>query len=74
MNSPLKIYLWCLPLLLVINQAFYGFCFKAHCIGAALPSVVIMSGVLTAVIYFSDTRNSGSDYIGSSEDDEGKPR
>lgn len=38
-----------------INQSFYNFCMKAHCLSAAFPKVLILSVIVAAAItYFSD--------------------
>jgi tryptophan-rich sensory protein len=37
--------------ILIINQMFYGGCFKAHCLSAALPKVVIISTFVSWFLY-----------------------
>ena len=47
---------------LVINQSFYGFCMKPHCLMAALPLTLIVSGLITFFYFKSqkeDTHNHG---------------
>jgi hypothetical protein len=34
----------------VINQAFYGFCFKSYCLSAAFPKVLILSVIVTVAL------------------------
>lgn len=36
---------------LVVNQLFYGGCFKAYCLSAAFPKVAIISAVITWALY-----------------------
>lgn len=36
---------------LVVNQLFYGGCFKAYCLAAAFPKIAIVSAVIAWVIY-----------------------
>lgn len=37
--------------LFVLNQSFYGGCFKGYCLATALPKIVILSAILTGVFY-----------------------
>jgi hypothetical protein len=41
-----------LVVVLIINQVGYGFCFFPYCIIAALPKVIIISAVITGLIWF----------------------
>jgi uncharacterized membrane protein YvbJ len=38
---------------MVVNQIFYGGCFKSYCLAAAFPKVTIISAVLTLILYAS---------------------
>jgi len=47
---------------LVINQSFFGFCMKPHCLMSALPLTLIVSGLITFFYYKSqkeDTYTNG---------------
>ena len=49
---------------LVINQSFYGFCMKPHCLMAALPLTLIISGLITFFYFKSqkeDTNTQGDE-------------
>ena len=37
--------------ILVINQMFYGGCFKGYCLAAAFPRVTVISALLTWLIF-----------------------
>jgi hypothetical protein len=34
----------------IINQAFYGFCFKSYCLSAVFPKVLILSIIVTVAL------------------------
>jgi NADH pyrophosphatase NudC (nudix superfamily) len=38
-------------IVLVVNQLFYGGCFKAYCLSAAFPRIAIISAVITWALY-----------------------
>ncbi|MDP5029612.1 MAG: hypothetical protein NWQ54_00470 [Paraglaciecola sp.] len=38
---------------MVVNQFFYGGCFKSYCLAAAFPKVTIISAVLALIFYAS---------------------
>ena len=42
---------------LVINQSFFGFCMKPHCLMAALPLTLIVSGLITFFYFKSEKEN-----------------
>ncbi len=47
---------------LVVNQSFFGFCMKPHCLMAALPLTLIVSGLITFFYFKSqkeDTQHQG---------------
>lgn len=47
--------------LFVLNQSFYGWCFKGYCLAAAFPKVLILSAILTGVFYaISKSENTNS--------------
>ena len=52
MERAIKIFIPTFLVVLVVNQAFYNFCFAAYCLAAAFPRVVIMSAVVTGVLYW----------------------
>jgi hypothetical protein len=37
---------------MLLNQISYGSCFESYCISSALPKVILISAIITAVIYF----------------------
>jgi len=37
--------------ILVLNQMFFGGCFKGYCLAAAFPQVMVMSALLTWVLF-----------------------
>jgi len=58
-NEKLKIFITTFLVVLVINQLFYGACFAAYCIAAAIPRVFIMSILLSWFLY--SAKNSDHD-------------
>lgn len=36
---------------MVVNQFFYGGCFKSYCLAAAFPKVTLIAAVLTWILY-----------------------
>ncbi|MEX2214210.1 MAG: DUF413 domain-containing protein [Phycisphaeraceae bacterium] len=50
MGKALSIFLPATFIILVINQTRYGNCYEPHCLAAALPPVMIMSAIVTAII------------------------
>ena len=51
MHKSLAIFIPVFIVLLVLNQSFYGGCYKGYCLAAAFPKVLILSAVLTGVFY-----------------------
>lgn len=51
MSKALSIFIPTFIVLLILNQFFYGGCFKGYCLAAALPKVVLLSAILTGVFY-----------------------
>ena len=51
----LKFFIGTFLTVLVINQSFYGFCMKPHCLIAALPLTLIISGLIT-FFYFKSQK------------------
>jgi len=47
---------------LVINQSFFGFCMKPHCLMAALPLTLIVSGLIT--FFYFKSQKEDTDNIG----------
>lgn len=58
MLKALKIFIPTFFIVLIINQAGYGFCFKMYCLAAAFPRVVVISAVITGVFYWISTAES----------------
>lgn len=52
MERFMKIFFWVFIVIGLINQSFYNFCFSGRCLGAAFPKVLILSLIVTSVIYF----------------------
>jgi len=51
MQKALAIFIPTFLILFVLNQSFYGGCFKGYCLAAAFPKVLILSAILTGVFY-----------------------
>lgn len=51
MQKTLAIFIPVFIVLFLLNQSFYGGCFKGYCLAAAFPKVLILSAVLTGVFY-----------------------
>ncbi len=51
MNKALIIFTPVFIVLFVINQSFYGGCFKGYCLAAAFPKIIILSAILTWIFY-----------------------
>jgi len=51
MNKFIKIFIPAFLVVGVVNQSFYGFCMKSHCLAAAFPKVVILSVIVAFVIF-----------------------
>jgi len=51
MNKALAIFIPTFIVIFILNQSFYGGCFKGYCLAAALPKVVLLSAILTGVFY-----------------------
>lgn len=56
-NSPfatvISIFIPVFLVVMVVNQLFYGGCFKSYCLAAAFPKVTLISAVLTWILYAS---------------------
>lgn len=52
MERFIKIFFWTLIAVGLINQSFYNFCFSGRCLSAAFPKVLILSLIVSVVIYF----------------------
>ena len=52
MIKALSIFIPTFIIVMIINQFFYGACFKAYCLSAAFPKVIILSLAISAFIYF----------------------
>ena len=52
MMKALSIFIPTFIVVMIINQFFYGACFKAYCLAAAFPKVVMLSLAISAFIYF----------------------
>ena len=50
MGNSLKIFGISFIVIGIINQAFYGFCFKSYCLSAAFPKVLILSIIVTVAL------------------------
>jgi len=50
MGNSLKIFGISFVVIGIINQAFYGFCFKSYCLSAAFPKVLILSIIVTVAL------------------------
>ena len=58
MNWPKYFSLWIpiFPIVMVINQAFYGFTFKGYAIAAAFPKVCIFTAIIALYIYLRNNK------------------
>jgi len=45
------IFILAFPIVLVINQSFYNFTFKGYALAAAFPKVIILTGIISYIIY-----------------------
>jgi tryptophan-rich sensory protein len=50
MENNLKIFGISFVVIGIINQAFYGFCFKSYCLSVAFPKVLILSVLVTVAL------------------------
>ncbi|WP_297407981.1 hypothetical protein [uncultured Cetobacterium sp.] len=58
MGKALSIFIPTFVVVLIVNQMFYGFCFKSYCLSAAFPKVVVLSILVSFFIFFvSDSSN-----------------
>lgn len=51
MEKFFRIFVFCFLGIGFFNQMFYGFCFSSRCLGYAFPKVLLMSVIVSAVIY-----------------------
>jgi uncharacterized membrane protein YvbJ len=56
MSRAVTIFIPTFLVIFVINQMFYGGCFKGYCLAAAFPQVTVMSALLTW-FFFSLTKD-----------------
>jgi len=53
MGKAIGIFVVTFFVVLLINQAFYGFCFSDYCLAAAFPRVVILTSIITALLFWT---------------------
>lgn len=51
MTRAVTIFIPTFLVIFVINQMFYGWCFKGYCLAAAFPKVILISALLTWFFY-----------------------
>ena len=56
MGKAIGIFVVTFFVVLLINQAFYGFCFSDYCLAAAFPRVVVLASIVTAALYWITKR------------------
>lgn len=52
MHRAIKLFIGTFLAVFVVNQMFYGACFKGYCLSKAFPKVVVLSAIIAAVIHF----------------------
>ncbi len=69
MTKALQIFIPTFAIVMVANQMMYGACFKAYCLAAAFPKVVILSLAISTFIYWIRSEEETlSDNIESEDD------
>lgn len=58
MEKFFSIFVFCFLGIGIFNQMFYGFCFSSRCLGAAFPKVLLLSVIVSAIIYAATKNNS----------------
>jgi len=53
MIQAIKIFLVTFVVVLVVNQLFYGACFKSYCLSAAFPKVAIIATIISWFLYYA---------------------